>query len=465
MHTTAQDAKAIASKPSSKGYKRWLIFLLLLTYASNFMDRIIVATVGQAIKLDLGLSDLQLGLLGGMAFAFFYAALGIPLARLSERYSRVKIIAGCVALWSVMTTMCGFAQNYMQLLLMRIGVGIGEAGGTPASHSIIADEFPANRRATAFAIYALGVPIGALAGAILGGWIVQNFGWREAFLYLGIPGVILALLVLFTLREPVRGAAEGMSKADQGEIPTLKVVLRLLASKKTFIHMTFGCALIGFANFGINMFMPIYFTRVFGMNFAQAGLIFGLIAGIGALIGNSMGGILADWAGKRDPRWYLWVIALGVAVATPFYMLAFIQTNWMVAASMMLVFGCVMYSWYGSTFAVAYTLVQPRMRASVSAIILLVNTLLGQGLGPVFMGYVSDKFTARSFDGGVYSAFCAKGAPIQEAGSDIAVACAQAAATGIRYAAVVSAAVFLWGAFHYYWASRTLEQDKEKIAS
>jgi predicted MFS family arabinose efflux permease len=447
---------------TSNGYRRWLLFILILTYASNFTDRILVATVGQAMKVDMGLSDLQLGLLGGMAFALFYALLGIPMARLSERYSRVKIIAACVAIWSVMTTLCGVAQNYVQLLLFRIGVGVGEAGSTPASHSLLADHFPAKKRASAFALFALGVPIGSFVGAILGGWIVQNVGWREAFLFLGLPGVLIALLVVFTLREPPRGMAEGVKEDKKEPPPPLLAVVKLLASKRTFIHLTLGCCLLGFANFGINMFMPIYFNRVFEMSYAQAGLAFGLITGVGALAGNGFGGYLADWAGRRDQRWYLWVVALGVAVATPFYMLAFMQTNWMIAAAMMLVFGSVMYTWYGATFAVAYSLVGSRMRASSSAIILLVNTLIGQGLGPIFMGYFSDVFTARAFAAGEYATTCKAGA-LKGAGADVVSACATASATGIRYATVVCALVFLWGAFHYFWASRTLKQDMENV--
>nr|WP_255682201.1 MFS transporter [Luteimonas sp. BDR2-5] len=437
---------------------------MILTYASNFMDRIIVATVGQAMKLDLELSDLQLGLLGGMAFALFYALLGIPLARLSERYSRVRILAACVALWSLMTTLCGVAQNYIQLLLLRIGVGVGEAGSTPASHSLIADHFPAKRRATAFALFALGVPLGSFCGAILGGWIVQNMGWRAAFLILGIPGIALALLVALTLREPPRGLADGAVEQARTPPPPLLEVIRLILRKKTFVHLTIGCALVGFANFGINMFMPIYFSRVFGMSFAQAGLAFGLITGIGAMAGNGIGGFLSDWAGKRDTRWYLWVVALGVAVATPFYLFAFLQTNWIVAAAMMLVFGSMMYIWYGPTFAVAYTMVGPRMRASASAVVLLVNTLIGQGLGPIFIGGASDVFTARAFGSGDHAQSCSAAA-LAGAGPDAAAACAQAAAQGIRYATVICGLVFLWGAFHYYLASRTLARDMEPDVS
>ncbi|MHC9087064.1 spinster family MFS transporter [Luteimonas sp. RIT-PG2_3] len=457
----AKTQSAASSTQFTSGYRAWLIILLILTYASNFMDRIIVATVGQAMKVDLQLSDLQLGLLGGMAFAFFYAVLGIPMARLSERYSRVKIIAACVAMWSLMTTLCGMAQNYAQLLLLRVGVGIGEAGSTPASHSLIADHFPPKRRASAFALYALGVPLGAFCGAILAGWIVQNMGWRSAFILLGLPGLLIALLTVLTLREPQRGLADGVVPTGE-PVPSLKEVLRLLLRKRTFIHLTLGCALIGFANFGINMFMPIYFNRVFDMSYAQAGLAFGLITGVGALFGTSFGGFMADWAGKRDSRWYLWVVALGVALATPFYLAAFLQTNWIVAVAMMLVFGSVMYTWYGSTFAVTYTLVGPRMRASASAIVLLVNTLIGQGLGPIFIGGASDVFTRRAYAGGEYAASCSAQA-LEGAAAGTAQACTQAAATGIRYATVLCGLVFLWGALHYFLASRTLRQDQEPV--
>ncbi|MEO8778649.1 MAG: MFS transporter [Rhodanobacter sp.] len=466
MPTTALDKRSSGapadSQAAGKGvgrYKWWALFLLILTYASNFMDRIVVATVGQAMKLDLDLSDLQLGLLGGMAFAFFYAVLGIPLARLSERFNRVKIIAACTLLWSAMTTLCGFAQHYTHLLLFRIGVGVGEAGSTPAAHSLLADYFPSGRRGTAFALYSLGVPIGAIIGAFGGGWIVQNIGWREAFIYMGAPGIVLAALVLFTVREPERGSTDSLVGA--AAVPPFRAVLRLLARKSTFLHLAFGCALIGFANFGINMFIPIFYSRVFHMSYAQAGLAFGVITGVGSLIGTMLGGYLADWAGKRDARWYLWVVAIGVGVAAPLYMLAFIQSSWLVSVVMMLVFGSFMYMWYGPTFAIAYTLVGARMRASCSAIILLITTLLGQGLGPVFNGWLSDRFTREAFTHGSYLTVCGKGA--SEAGSEIATACSQASASGIRSAMMVCALMFMWGAFHYYWASRSLIKDKEPI--
>jgi len=435
--------------------RAWLLILLALTGASNFMDRIVVATVSQAMKVDLQLTDLQLGLLGGMAFALFYAILGIPLARLSDTRNRVRLLSACVALWSLLTTLCGLAQNYLQLLLLRVGVGIGEAGSTPASHSLIADHYPANQRASAFALYALGIPLGVFCGAIGAGWIVESMGWRAAFFVLGIPGIVLALLVLTTLREPPRGLADGLSSSP-AHVPPLREVLATLLRKPTFLHLSFGCALIGFANFGINMFMPIYFTRVFEMSYAQAGLAFGLITGIGAMLGTSFGGFMADWAGKRDPRWYLWVIALALAIATPFYLMAFVQTRWQIAAVMMLVFGSMMYSWYGATFAVAYRLVGARLRAQVSAIVLLLSTLIGQGLGPVFIGAASDILTTRAYRHGDYAQACIP-ATLEQASA----ACAQASASGIRQACVLCGLVFLWGALHYFLASKTLTGDEE----
>jgi len=454
MHHGHQAPPASTSTPRIRA---WLLILLALTGASNFMDRIVVATVSQAMKVDLQLSDLQLGLLGGMAFAFFYAILGIPLARLSDspKHNRVRLLSACVALWSLLTTLCGLAQNYLQLLLLRVGVGIGEAGSTPASHSLIADHYPANKRASAFALYALGIPLGVFCGAIGAGWIVESMGWRAAFFVLGIPGIVLALLVLTTLREPPRGLADGMLSSP-AQTPPLREVLSTLLRKPTFLHLSFGCALIGFANFGINMFMPIYFTRVFEMSYAQAGLAFGLITGIGAMAGTSFGGFMADWAGRRDPRWYLWVIALAVAIATPFYLMAFVQTRWQLAAAMMLVFGSMMYSWYGATFAVAYRLVGARLRAQVSAIVLLVSTLIGQGLGPVFIGAASDLLTTLAYAQGDYAATCTLAALEQTN-----AACAQAAASGIRQACVLCGLVFLWGALHYFLASKTLARDEE----
>ena len=454
------------ARPSTNLYRNWFLLLLLLVYASSFVDRIIVAVVGQAIQAEMHLSDLQLGLLGGLAFSIFYATLGIPMARLAERYSRVVIVSLSIAAWSVMTALCGTAGAYWQLLVFRLGVGIGEAGSTPTAHSLIADQFPPERRATAFSIYALGPPIGVIAGAIGGGWIAQHLGWRPVFFVYGLPGLILGCLVYCTLREPTRGATDANPNATSAHVPPLKSVIKLLMSSKTFVQMLLGTVIGSFAQYGINLFIPVYLTRVFGMDYAQAGLIFGLVIGVGGLLGNALGGMSADWASLRDRRWYAWVPALGTALGFPLLAIAFLQHNW-VAAVTLIFFGTVLLNvWNGPTFAVIQGLVEPRMRATASAFVFLLMNFVGQGGGPAFIGFLSDKLAARLYVGEDYRLACvaagaAKGhATNAVAGlhEPIARACADASASGVRYAMLCVTVVLAWSAVHYFFASRTIRQ-------
>lgn len=441
------------SRIFSQSYKRWMLFLLMLAYAASFMDRVIIATIGQAIKVDLALSDVQLGLLGGMAFAFFYTVLGIPVARLAERKSRVAIISACILTFSLMTFLCGTVQNYWQLLLCRMGVGIGEAGGTPSSHSLIADHYPVEKRASAIALFSVGVPLGAVSGALLGGWIVSNWGWRPAFFVIGLPGALLAALMFLTLREPARGLSE-KTGATSNQVPSLKSVLTRLRSKRAFAPIVIGCALAGFANFAINLFMPVYFVRVFHFSYAQAGLTFGLISGGASLIGTLGGGYLSDWAAKKDQRWYVWVPGAAFLIGTPFYLFAFSQERWQLALPVMLLGAIFFYAWNGPTFSVTLNLVEPRMRASASAVLLFVVNMVGQGLGPIFNGYASDRFAERAFTLGHYATQCGRGAA-----PELASACAQASASGIQSGMLVCSCVFVGAALFYFLAGRTLRAD------
>jgi MFS family permease len=447
-----------SSRTFSASYKRWMLLLLMLAYAASFMDRVIIATIGQAIKIDLALSDVQLGLLGGMAFAFFYTVLGIPVARLAERKSRVAIISACVVTFSLMTFLCGMVQNYWQLLLCRMGVGIGEAGGTPSSHSLIADHYPVEKRASAISLFSIGVPVGAVSGALLGGWIVSNWGWRPAFMVIGLPGLLLGAVIYFTLREPARGLSE-KTVATSSHVPSLKEVLIRLRSKPAFTHIAIGCALAGFANFAINMFMPVYFVRVFEFSYAQAGLTFGLITGGASLVGTLGGGYLSDWAAKKDQRWYVWVPAAAFVVGTPFYLFAFSQDSWQLALPVMVLGAIFFYAWNGPTFSVTLNLVEPRMRASASAILLFVVNMIGQGLGPVFIGFASDRFADRAFTMGQYAVQCAGGRAGPGASADLVAACAQASAGGIQSGMLLCSCAFLAAALFYFLAARTLRAD------
>ena len=315
--------EAGAAPTFSRGYLGWLLGLLVAIYASSFLDRVIISTVGPAIISDLRISDTLFGLLTGPAFAVFYVVLGIPIARVAERRSRINIISICIALWSVMTALCGMASSYVPLLIFRMGVGVGEGGCSPAAHSLLSDHFPPRRRATALAVYFAGVPFGIMVGAILGGWLATAFNWRVAFLVLGLPGVLLALLAKLTLREPPRGHVDGT--APPADAPSLAAVLKRLMSNPTVVLLVCGLVSANFGGSAMAAFTQTYLVRAFHLSLAQVGLLYGLVVGVAGIFGMTMGGVIADVAGKKDIRWYAWAPALGCAVGFPIYIAAFTQ--------------------------------------------------------------------------------------------------------------------------------------------
>lgn len=300
----------------SPAARRYALGVLVAVYTFNFIDRQILSILLQPIKVDLDLSDSQLGLLVGVAFALFYATLGIPIARFADRGNRRNLIALALAIWSGMTTLSGLAQNFWHLLVARIGVGVGEAGCSPPAHSMLADYYPVNRRSTALGVYSLGIPVGIMFGFIAGGWMNELFGWRAAFFVVGVPGLILALLVRFTVREPVRGMSDG--QAVSGDLPGVAETFAHLWRKRAFRHLAFGAALTAFVGYSVVSWVPAFLIRSHGMQTGEAGSYLGIILGIPGGIGIALGGYLADRFGARDRRWYLWIVTVSLLVALPF---------------------------------------------------------------------------------------------------------------------------------------------------
>ena len=443
----------------SLGYRGWMLGLLVAIYACGFIDRIIVATIGQAIKVDLKLSDFEFGLLGGMAFALFYALFGIPVARLAERSSRVTIISVCVALWSVMTALCGTAHGYVQLLIYRMGVGVGEGGCTPAAHSLLSDYYPPQKRGAALAVYSLGVPLGSMLGAVAGGWVAQHFNWRIAFFVVGLPGLVLALLARLTVREPPRGLSEPVPVANADKTPSLGATLKCLLASPALRQIAIGCMLTNLAANGVNQFAPSYLVRSFGLGLAVVGLLYGLVVGGSGTIGMLAGGFGADLGVRRDARWSAWIPAIGSILAAPCFLFAFTRPD--VPTTAVLIFvGSVCYSLYfAPTFAVVHNLVEPRMRATAAAVMLLLMNVLGQGLGPTAIGWFSDHFAAAVFTGGDYALVCPSGVAPHGAPAAVAGACMMASAEGLRRAILISGVFFVWGAVHYLIAAVHIKRE------
>ena len=366
----------------------YALSVLLLVYVFNFLDRSILGILAQPIKEDLGLSDTQMGFLGGIAFALFYTLMGIPIARLADRTVRKTLLAICLALWSGMTVLCGFATSFAYLLLARIGVSIGEAGGSPPSHSMISDLFPEHKRATALAIYALGIPIGAMLGSLVGGTINAEYGWRVAFIAVGAPGLLLALIVQFTLKEPERGASD-LIRQKHAEAPPVMDVFSFLWSQKSFRYLSIGATLHAFVGNGVGYWIPSFLIRSHGLDTATVGLwLFYL--GFAGMVGTFLGGWLCDQLGKRDERWYLWLPGAATVLAVPFQAFVYLYDN-VVTALLVAILPTILGAFYlGPGFALTQRLVGVRMRALAASILLFITNLIGLGLGPQLVGIISD---------------------------------------------------------------------------
>lgn len=442
-------------------YQVWLLFVLVLVYACSFLDRIVIAILARPIKADLMLTDFELGLLGGLSFGLLYAIAGIPMGRLAEKKHRVGIITVCIMAWSAFAALCGMAQNFWQMVLYRAGVGIGEAGGTPAAHSLIADHFRAEKRATALSIYALGVPIGVLIASFAGGALAQTFGWRQTFIILGLPGIVIGLLVFFTLKEPRRGMADRAVSAESlKEVPPIWAVVKRLWQMRAARHMIIGTTIGAFALQGINQFIPVYLGRIFEMGLAKAGFTFGVIVGIGGLAGLALGGYLSDKLAVKDKRWYGWVTGLATISAVPVAAYGFISNDVTIATAAIFGYMVLVMTWNGPVFSVVHASVHPRMRASATAVVLLAISVIGQALGPVAIGYVSDWFATQSFTvGGVYKDVCVLGMGKLAPGSEAAIACAKSAADGIRGGMLSFVPLIAWAGLHYIWACRFLREE------
>lgn len=369
----------------SRAYARYALGLLLLVYVINYVDRQVLSILVEPIRKELGLTDTQIGLLSGLGFALFYAAAGLPIARLADRTSRKGIIAGCLALWSAATAVCGLAMNFSQLLVARALVAVGEAGAGPAGHSMLADLFPHGKRATALAVFSCGVPIGILVGLLAGGWLNQAFDWRTAFIVVGLPGILVSVVVALTLKEPPRSAEVAAEKP-----PTTREALSSLMRIPAFNYLVLGSALHAFTSYGALQWNPAFMIRFHGLSTGEAGLALGLISGVTGVIGTLAGGWFADLLGKRDNRWYAWLPALMIGVRAPLFISAYLAPTPGLAIALLILPGFLGNSFTGPVFGTIQTLAPARVRAFASAWTLFIIALVGFGLGPLVIGMTSD---------------------------------------------------------------------------
>lgn len=388
---TAKLASADEPKNSRSNYILAILFLVMML---NFVDRQVITILAEAIKRDMGLTDGQIGLMTGLSFALFYTTLAIPVAVLADRWNRSRIIAIAVAIWSVMTILCGLAGNFIQLFLARIGVGIGEAGSSPASHSLIADLFPPERRAGALGILGMAVPIGSFIAYTGGGWLVENVGWRIAFLVAGVPGLAVALLMWLTVPDP-RGKPKlaDAFKPRKDEV-TLRMALAELSKKRAYWHLVGGGVMVSFVGYGLASFYAGLFVRVHGIGYAELGWKLGVMVALAGSAGAWIGGKVGDYLNVRMPAGSLFASAIILLTAVPgIYYAVYAETANM--AFVLLAIPTFAFTFnYGPCFSAVQSLASDRTRAIAIAIWLLFAGLFGLGLGPVFVGFLSDIFSA-----------------------------------------------------------------------
>ncbi|MCA8890525.1 MAG: MFS transporter [Hyphomonas sp.] len=471
----------------SAGYRAYVLSALLVVYIFNFIDRSIFAILTEPMKRSLQLEDWHMGVLGGLAFAIFYTTLGIPIARLSERRSRIGIIVVALTLWSLMTVLCGFAVGFMSLFMFRLMVGVGEAGCTPPAQSVIADYFKPSSRATAASIYALGVPLGGmiagLAGgpindyvtghnvhAVLDGWgwtwardaidWQSMEGWRIAFVAVGLPGVLIAAIIGFTIKEPPRGYTDPPNASGMPtERSDFVTAFKTLMTKPTYVHVVTGAAIASFAGYGIAQFSTSFLRRTHGLSLTEAALIFSLVIGLMAAIGVFLSGFLADKMSVRHPKALSWMPALGMGLSVPLYWLGYLAPTVPLMLPPLMAAATLHYFYLGPMYAVSTGVADARTRATAVALTLFAVNLIGIGLGPTLIGILSTFLKTMmlgGYDLGLTLEICKDVTGLPDAQ---AAACNSANARGLQWSIIIFATLYGWAALHYLWAGKTLQRD------
>ena len=448
----------------SGAYRRRFLVLMFFVCLFNLADRAVFSVMAPLMRVELHLTDGQIGILQGLSFALLYGGLGLPVGRLADRYSRVRIIAIATAIWSAATTASGLATNYATMLLTRVSVGMGEAGFTAPTSSLVADHFPPHRRASAMGIVMLGLPVGTVIGAVGGGFVGQQFGWRAAFFALGLPGLIVALLTLWLLREPPRGLADTDGDAKlvpasispvSTDVPPIGAVFRHLFSSPALRNIVIGGSICSIGIQGVAQFMPLFFVRTFEMPIREAATLFGLVSGGSLAVGLLAGGFGTDRAARHDARWPALGPAFALLITPVLFIIGFGQST-VTPTVILLVGGCIgAMIHYGPTVGIIQNRTPVAMRSTAAAIFAACYALAGTGIGPTFVGFASDHLASLAFDGN-YAQLCAPG----RTAVDAAAACAVASRAGLSRALMLCVLAYGWGAVHYFLAARALGRER-----
>jgi len=429
------------------GTRRIALILLSTIYAFGFIDRVLIALVAEQLKADFLLSDFEIGLLGGTAFAVINAFATIPVAFLAGRVSRKWITAAGLTIASAFTALCSLTGSFTQLLILRLGMAGGSAGTESPAHAMISDMYEANRRAGALSILMLGIPIASLVGSTLGGSLAEHYGWRTTFATIGLIGLGIALLGLALIQEPPRSPQHERSDPDLLQVTGRPLnMFLMLVGDPCLRHLLIGTCITGLAVFGVQTFLPAFFSRTHGLDAAEAGLVYGLLSGIGSFLGTLLGGYGAQILARTDRRWLVAFPGVGAILGAPIYALGLMQSEFAAAFPIMLLGTVFQFMIMGPAIAAIHNVMAPHHRAMGSAIFLLVMNFVGQGLGPPLAGFVSDLASASAFGSGNYAQVCAG-----EAGQIAGSACARAGALGLQYAIIAFAGLYIWAGLHLIW--------------
>jgi len=435
--TSSESQRAAGTTPllDRPSYQYYVLFVLVLGYIFNVIDRGVLAVLQLNIREELEISRTMMGLLTGLGFGLFYAVMGIPIARLADRWSRVNVLALAISLWTVSTALCGAAYNYVSLAIFRTATGVGEAGGSPPSHSLISDYFPTSRRATALAIYAMSVPIGTAIGNIASGWSNEYFGWRWTFVIVGLPGVLVSLLVWLTVKEPTRGYADGRRVIAKEQAPPFLDVFRFLLTRRSFMHMSTAAALHAVMWYAGSNWNAEFFRTWHGMSSGVAGNYLAMFALIGA-IGSFLGGFLADRLSTRndDKRWYMWVPGVACLSMVPLQFVSYLSPNLTLVVPCFSIMVVLASMFFGPSFSVAQSIATVRMRAVSASVLLFIQSIIGLTLGAALPGTISDLLAPTSGE------------------------------AALPYAMVIVGFANIWAAVHYFLGARTYRQDLAETA-
>jgi len=491
--TTAEAAPAAGGESfGTPAYRNYVLILLMLVYTLNFIDRNLLSVIAQPVIDAFDLSDTEYGFLNGPPFAIFYALMGIPIAMAADRYNRVVIIAICIAIWSVMAALCGLATSFLFLLVARVGVAIGEAGCTPPANSLIGDYFRPKSRANALGIYSMGVTIGAALANAFGGPIATDLtgtnveqwlatwnmasmfgpidwasveGWRIAFIVIGAPGVIIALIVFFTIKEPPRGFSDppGMARPEKAN---LRETIKELMTKRSFWLMALGASLTALVGYGLAGFQAPMAQRIHGISPGAFALQFGVPLSLAAAAGTFIGGFATEKLTPRSPTAVAWIPAAGLLLSIPLYLAGFFMpTEQLGLARVLWCFGAASHFTYlGSQYTMGQGVVTTRSRASAIAILLLLIALIGNGLGPQIVGWLSDMFMSmqiaeHGMEGVLTNGMCRSREALASMDEAQKTICAAAYGEGLRLSMAATALIFIPAALSFLAAGRTYQKD------